>query len=344
MKVFLSWSGDASHKVALILREWLPSVIQSIEPYVSSEDIDKGARWSTDIASELADSTYGILCVTKDNLHAPWLTFEAGALSKTMDKSYVSPFLFNIKRSEVNGPILQFQSTIFQKEDIKKLLFSLNKATTEGQLSDEKLDKALDVWYSDLEEKLNELLGTLSPQEEEAVDAKKEEPLVSSILEEILDLSRVNQKLLRNPDSDIYNTIDSMQMMLREVLTRSEHERDLRRPRKKNKIHPKMLDEILHMSPRFTNNLTGFQIAISFFRDDFPWIYDAGIDLVRTLRNAQDSKLQKEAVQAFDELIEFSFEHPMMRDMFMLDKETWMMAKDLPHILRRSMSEVRHRL
>lgn len=119
MKVFLSWSGDLSHKTALIFRDWLPSVIQSILPYVSSEDIDKGARWSTDIAKELEDSTYGILCVTKENVHAPWLTFEAGALSKTMDKAAVSPFLFDIKRSEVSGPILQFQSTIFEKEDIK---------------------------------------------------------------------------------------------------------------------------------------------------------------------------------------------------------------------------------
>ncbi len=120
MKVFISWSGNISLKVALIFRDWLPSVIQSIEPYVSSEDIDKGARWSTDIAKELENSTFGILCVTKENLEAPWLSFEAGALSKTMEKSFVSPFLFDIKRSEVQGPILQFQSTIFEKDDIKK--------------------------------------------------------------------------------------------------------------------------------------------------------------------------------------------------------------------------------
>jgi hypothetical protein len=342
MKVFLSWSGDASHKVALILREWLPSVIQSIVPYVSSEDIDKGARWSTDIASELADSSYGILCVTKDNLHAPWLTFEAGALSKTMDKSFVSPFLFNIKRSEVNGPILQFQSTIFQKDDIKKLLASLNKASTDGQLTEEKLDRALDVWYPELEKNLNGLLEKLPKQEEIKVETKREEPLTNSILEEILDLSRVNQKLLRNPDSDIYKTVESMQMMLKEVIARSEFERDSRQSRRR-RIHPKMLDEVIHMSPRFEKNFTGFQIAISLFRNDFPWIYDAGIDLVRTLRNTEDIETQRDAVQAFDELIEFSLEHPMMREMFMPDKEVWMMARDLPHILRRTLDGYRKR-
>jgi hypothetical protein len=43
MKVFSSWSGAHIQQVALILRDLLPQVINAIEPYVSSEDIEKGA-------------------------------------------------------------------------------------------------------------------------------------------------------------------------------------------------------------------------------------------------------------------------------------------------------------
>jgi len=46
MKVFLSWSGQKSHKVALVFKNWLPIVIHDISKddiFVSSEDIDKGA-------------------------------------------------------------------------------------------------------------------------------------------------------------------------------------------------------------------------------------------------------------------------------------------------------------
>jgi len=218
MKVFLSWSGEQSHKVAVVFRDWFPSVIQSLVPYVSSEDIDKGARWSTDIAAELEDSTFGILCVTKDNINAPWLTFEAGALSKTMDKSFVSPFLFNIKRSEVDGPILQFQSTIFEKEDIKKLLKTLNKACGEDKLTDDRLDKAFDVWFPTLESELNKIQSPAKNKPSES--QSNHESTRNEVLEEILELSRLNQKLLRSPDIRHAKEIEQMNMMLMEMKDR----------------------------------------------------------------------------------------------------------------------------
>ncbi len=256
MRVFISWSGNKSHKVALVFRDWLPSVIQSIEPYVSSEDIDKGARWSTDIAKELENSTFGILCVTKDNLEAPWLSFEAGALSKTMDKAFVSPFLFDIKRSEVNGPILQFQSTIFQKEDLKKLVSTLNKACGENCIPESRLEKAFEVWFPTLETELNKIKDVIDDPDK----IKKKEELnshSSEILEEILDLSRNNQKLLRNPDQKLYENIDDLKRLMQEQLMKTEKGFDMNIRRMSRKFPPMFMDEILHTPIGSTKNPFG---------------------------------------------------------------------------------------
>jgi hypothetical protein len=60
MKVFISWSGEKSREVALALREWLPDVINRVEHFVSSKDIDPGRRWQSEVAGELASTSYGI--------------------------------------------------------------------------------------------------------------------------------------------------------------------------------------------------------------------------------------------------------------------------------------------
>jgi hypothetical protein len=101
MKVFISWSGEKSKKLAEILKKWLPGVIQAIRPFFTPDDIEKGARWNTEISKELEESSVGIICLTRANLQAPWLMFEAGALAKRIDRSRVVPMLFGVKPTDL---------------------------------------------------------------------------------------------------------------------------------------------------------------------------------------------------------------------------------------------------
>ena len=84
MKVFLSWSGTLSHKVARILKAWIPSVLPNVEAWLSSEDIPKGSRWAPVLAERLEKSFYGIVVAVPGNISEPWLNFEIGAISRSL--------------------------------------------------------------------------------------------------------------------------------------------------------------------------------------------------------------------------------------------------------------------
>jgi DNA-binding MarR family transcriptional regulator len=152
MKIFISWSGETSHAVALVLGDWIPSVIQAVETTVSPEDIRKGTRWVNDVSKELDQSSLGILCVVPGNIGASWLNFEAGVLSKSLGVSKVIPLLIDVKRSELdNGPLAQFPSAAFKKNDMHQILETINQNTEKGRLSKERLRNTFEVWWPKLE-------------------------------------------------------------------------------------------------------------------------------------------------------------------------------------------------
>ncbi|MBH0109174.1 toll/interleukin-1 receptor domain-containing protein [Salinibacterium sp. NG22] len=129
MKVFVSWSGDESRKLAEGIRAWLPQVLlQNVEAFVSSQDIEKGSRGLSVIANNLDDTDYGIIILTQATQDAPWLNFEAGALGKSLGESRVSPLLVDLTQADVTGPIQQFQMTsLAHIEDVWKLVTDINK-------------------------------------------------------------------------------------------------------------------------------------------------------------------------------------------------------------------------
>lgn len=340
MKVFLSWSGTRSHKVALVFREWLPSVIQELEPYVSSEDIDKGARWSTDIANELSDSKFGILCVTRDNLNAPWLTFEAGALSKTMDKSFVSPFLFDIKRSEVDGPILQFQSTVFDEEDLKKLVTTLNKACDADGLSDDRLNKAFEVWYPTLKEDLDSLKDVDQGEHEDDPAPDLQTPQTQQILEEILELSRSNQKLIRNTDGERAEGLSAAAEQLQTLYRRFQRSEDPMRSPRYRRHHHMILREFLRLTPDGPNYINA-QMTLAFVKDVYPWLYDTGTETIQILKSRKGARDKDYAIRYFDHLLQLTLEHPAFREIDDDDGETRFLLRNLGDMIREAHKQTR---
>jgi hypothetical protein len=186
MKLFLSWSGERSKILADSLYRWLPGVINAVDPWLSSSDIDPGSRWGVEIAEQLENTRYGIICVTADNLNAPWLLFEAGALSKYVKKSRVVPLLLDNKPAEIKGPLAQFQAIQASRDDIKKLIIGINLTVLEsGEKGLEKtfLDEAFELWWPKLQLSLESI-----PR---AIDTvKRNERSQREMIEELLILVR----------------------------------------------------------------------------------------------------------------------------------------------------------
>lgn len=184
MKIFISWSGSISKKIADAFRQWIPGVIQAARPYYSPDDISKGSRWSSEIAKELENSKVGIICLTKDNLQAPWIMFEAGALSKNLEIAKVCPILFGVEPSEIQGPLIQFQAARFSKDEVKKVIRMINAELGDNGLAPDVLDSVFDMWWPKLKETVEAIMKENSNSNEKNVRSERD------ILEEVLELTR----------------------------------------------------------------------------------------------------------------------------------------------------------
>lgn len=183
MKVFISWSGERSKKTAEILKKWLPLFIQELEPWISTE-IEKGKRWTQEIADQLEKSNIGIFCLNRDNLNSRWLLFEAGAMSKGIVVSRVCTFLLDLSHSDVTSPLADFMHTTFDKEDFLKLLQTLNKSCNRS-LADDVLHNSFETYWPKFETELKPIVT-----ESTSFDERQERRPDSDILSEVLEIVR----------------------------------------------------------------------------------------------------------------------------------------------------------
>lgn len=192
MHVFLSWSGSRSKSVSIILYEWLKAIVQASIPWMSDRDIEAGQRWNEVISARLRDTEFGVICLTPENLTAPWLLFEAGALAKSVDAARVVPVLFGIGKADLKFPLAQFQAVECDRDGLFALAKGINQALGEKQVPLETLNTVFTALWPALAAQL-----ALIPEDAEKSPA---DPPRSDrdLLEEVLDSVRSFQRGFRS--------------------------------------------------------------------------------------------------------------------------------------------------
>jgi hypothetical protein len=156
MKVFLSWSGESSRALAAALNKWLASVFPDATFWTSTLDIGAGIRWGHELDRQLESTHFGILCLVPSNLTAPWLIFEAGALSKSVDVSRVVPYCLGLAPESIEGPLRRFQGISADEAGTRKLIESIN-SLLERKRTKSALARLFDKRWPDLKPELERI-------------------------------------------------------------------------------------------------------------------------------------------------------------------------------------------
>lgn len=203
MKVFMSWSGDRSREVAKLLDYWVKCVVQASRPWISTSGIDSGSIWFNQISGELQDTTFGIICLTKENKEAPWILFEAGALAKGLASSRVCTFLIDLQTKDIRDPLAQFNHTLPNSDSMWKLVSTLNGSLPEPSRLDVIILKGVfETYWPQFEEKFTAILKTYP--ETTVVEPRKQEDILTEILESTRGLERRMRAVENSTTNEIF--------------------------------------------------------------------------------------------------------------------------------------------
>jgi hypothetical protein len=145
--LFLSFSGERSLIVARALEEMLSKLLPDLEKFLS-DDLDKGSPWREHLFPRLREANLAIVCLTPENLLAPWLHFELGALSK-LSKSKVYTYLVGVSSREVHGPLDAFNHTKAERNDTLRMIKNIAEAGRTDSSPNSNIEEAFDqLWLA----------------------------------------------------------------------------------------------------------------------------------------------------------------------------------------------------
>ena len=235
-------------------------------------------------------SSFGIVCITSENVNSPWVLFEAGALAKSLDTSKVIPLLFDLEFSDISGPLAQFQAKKLVRQGVWEVVQSI-QMSSDKRIGDDVVRKLFDALWPQLEQQLGQVPGR--PAEERAARPQQE------VLEELV-------ASVRSVDARVRESAEMLGSMP-----------PSRKYRRSSRFHPMMLRELSHEAMDGPEDPLGLLLLAGFVRDDLPLIYDLSLDVYRVVTAKRRNRYEVEsALQRLQRALELFRRGPIPMEEF----------------------------
>jgi hypothetical protein len=268
------------------------------------QGFEYGVEWFPELMRQM-DSACDVVCLfTERSLGRPWLLYEAGVAKGKLDIP-VHGLALGVPLSKASvGPFAQFQNCGDDDDSITKLVEQLVRRLPNAEPDHETVRAQVETFKARVAEVLAE--QALEPGEDAL---EQDEASTAKLFEEIKVMFQ-----------DLPSRIDVVAERASE-------------PRRSRRLHPGMIHEMIHMIGRGDPQPgVAALIIASFFRDDFPWLYEMGAELYRQSLSAEPPVVMR-AYRTFVDAAEFTAMGPLAREM-RPNRDTRILLEELPALLR----------
>lgn len=145
--VFISWAGEPSRQIGTALQQLIALTVQNAKPWMSHEDILAGSDWSDEVRGHLKVATFGVLCLTPDNIDRPWVLYEAGAIGEKVGGSRVCPMIYGMSVDALRYPLKRFQAKPLTQPGVWDLVRAIHQSTDPPLLTEAQLRVSFDAHW-----------------------------------------------------------------------------------------------------------------------------------------------------------------------------------------------------
>lgn len=275
-----------------------------------TQGIEFGMEWYPKIIESLQSSSDVVCILTELSINRPWILFEAGMAKGKLNTPILGVAVGVPLSNASTGPFAQFQNCDDELDSLTKLVKQLVKKLPNSEPDEDVIKQQVEIFKT---------------KSQEIIKKRKEN-------------AKPTQKEKQNENNDSAKLFEEVKLMFKELPSRIENVSIRTSARKERRFHPAMIEEILHhpFSKRMDPKIT-LQIILSPFKNDFPWIYDAGIALADKIGKAKHIESTK-SFREFFELVEFTFENPMYRDIYRDDYDS-RYIREIPYMIERYLKD-----